>query len=118
MAKDLKTYVCEWRNWRLAWIFLIAMTPAVVIALADATITARRVDATASDAGFQTATLVHVHLAKVALVARVATIACEVVDAIDTKAAIQTRALCAFVYVDLAVVTIVAFSALANVTLF
>ena len=97
------------------------MTPAVVIALADATITARRVDATASDAGFQTATLVHVHLAKVALVARVATIACEVVDAIDTKAAIQTRTLFirwSFVYVDLAVVTIVTFGALANITLY
>ena len=94
------------------------MTPAVVIALADAAIIARRVDAMASDARFQTATLGHVHLAQVTFVACVAAIACEVVDAIDTKAAIQTRTLCAFVYFDLAVVTIVTFGALANITLY
>lgn len=111
------SYVCEGRDWRLAWILLIAMTPTIIVALAYAAVTARRVDAAASYTGLRAATLVNVHFAQVALVARVAAITRKVVDTVDAQAPVQTRTLGALVDVDFAVVTIETLSAFANVAL-
>ena len=93
------------------------MPTAIVLTLTDATVTARGINAPATNARLQSATLVDVHFAQVALVSRVAAVACEIVNSIDATAAIQTRFLGAFVDVHFAVVTTEPFGAFTNVAL-
>lgn len=100
-----------------AGIFTIAMTAAIFLALAQTAVTAGRVDASSSDARIVTAAFVNVDFAQVSFVAGGRAIAGEIVDAVDTTAAIETRTLSAFVDVDLAMVARESFVALANVSL-
>ncbi len=93
------------------------MTAAILLALAQTAVTAGRVDASSSDARIIAAAFVHVDFAQVSFVAGRRAIAGEIVDAVNTTAAIETRTLSAFVDVDLAMIARESFVALANVSL-
>lgn len=100
-----------------AGILAVAVTSAIVFALAQAAVTARRIETTASDAGIVTTALVHVHFAEVSFVSGRRAVAGEIVDAVDATPSVQTRTLGAFVDVDFAIVASESFVALTNVAL-